>query len=534
MTTEATKSNPRLIKFAIPLLGILAGVQGVDPNIAATALPAASKALSMQGDLQALAASISTLALAASVVSTGLLADRIGRRKVLLAALILSAIGDIIVVLAPQSTFYLAGRAIAGIGLGAVYGAAFAYIRAVSTPKTLPSAIGVFTAVLMAYTVAFTFIGGALSGVDWRLAFLVTPVVAVVCFFVIPLVLPSEPVVSTGKADAIGQIALVIAVAGTLYGIGNLSRGITDPFFFIPLVVGLAASAGFVWREKTYADAFFPIQLFRSPVFLAAILAGLVYNMGNAVAFLQMSNLWHYATRLDSLEVSLWQLPFLLLGVVAGLVFGKRMSKGMSNRTALLIGTVISAAGFVLLAVVSATDSFWIFLIPTGLIGFGIVVTSLPFGNLIMQSAPARYFGPVTSARTTIGQVWYTIGLAISTVMVDKITSGGVIKRLEEAGVPSTQLGTALDKVTVYTSQTHDETSKIGAEVLAGVRDSYLVGFNVTMLVFAAVLLLAGLLGVALLTKTSGDPKGGASSAAHTSDTTAPPDETEGSDSASR
>jgi MFS family permease len=522
MTTEAKTKNPPFIKLAIPLLGILGGVQGVDPNIAATALPEASKALSMQGDLQALAASVSTLALAASVVSTGLLADRIGRRKVLLAALILSAIGDLIVVLAPQSTFYLAGRAIAGIGLGAVYGAAFAYIRAVSTPKTLPSAIGIFTAVLMAYTVLFTFIGGALSDIDWRLGFLVTPVIAVVCFFAIPFVLPSEPVVSTGKADAVGQIALIIAIAGTLYGIGNLSRGILDPFFYLPLLIGIVASAGFVWREKTYAQAFFPIELFRSPVFLAAILAGLVYNLGNAVAFLQMSNLWHYATRLNSLEVSLWQLPFLLSGVAAGLVFGKRMSKGLSNRTALLIGTILSAVGFVLLAVVSRADSFWVFLVPTGIIGFGIVVASLPFGNLIMQAAPARYFGPVTSARTTIGQVWYTVGLAISTVMVDRITSGGVIKRLEEAGVPSTQLGTALDKVTTYASQTHDETSKIGAEVLAGVRDSYLVGFNITMLVFAAVILLAGLLGVALLTKTSGDPRGGAGSA---SDPSAEPTE---------
>jgi len=322
-------------------------------------------------------------------------------------------------------------------------------------------------------------------------------------------------VVSTGKADAPGQIALILAIGGSLYGIGNLSRGLNDPYFYLPILLGAAGAIAFIVRESKSEHAFFPIALFKSPIFLAAIMAGLVYNMGNAVAFLQMSNLWHYATRIDSLEVSLWQLPFLLAGVLAGLLVGKQMSKGLSNRTALLIGTLITAVGFVLLAVVSAANSFWIFLIPSGLIGFGIVVTSLPFGNLIMQAAPARYFGPVTSARTTIGQVWYTIGLAISTVMVDKITSGGVVKRLEEAGVPSTQIGTALDKVTTYASQTHEESSKVGAEVLAGVRDSYLVGFNVAMITFAAILLLAGLIGVALLTKTKGDPDGGASSAAN-------------------
>ena len=41
----------------------------------------------MTGGLVALAASISTLALSATVISTGLIADRLGRRPVLMAAL---------------------------------------------------------------------------------------------------------------------------------------------------------------------------------------------------------------------------------------------------------------------------------------------------------------------------------------------------------------------------------------------------------------------------------------------------------------
>ena len=521
MTAPATTGHSRRAVLAIALLGILAAIQGSDPNIAATALPEASKALGMEGDLQALAASISTLALAASVVSTGLLADRIGRRKVLLGALVLSIVGDLIVVLAPQATFYLGGRLLAGIGLGAVYGAAFAYIRAVSNPKNLPATIGLFTAILMAFTVMFTFMGGPLSEVDWRLAFLVIPVASALCFAAIPFVLPKEPVVSTGSADAPGQIALVVAIVGVLFGIGNLSKGFGDPYFFLPLVVGVIAAVLFVIRESRYPEAFFPVALFKSPVFLAAIMAGLVYNLGNGVAFLQMSNLWHYAADIDALQVSLWQLPFLMFGVLAGLGFGRFMNAGMSNRLALLIGTIITAAGFVSITFASSSGSFWAFFIPTGLIGFGIVAASLPFANLVMQSAPPRYFGPVTSARTTIGQVWFTIGVAISTVMIDKITSGGVIDRLKQAGVPPTQMGTAVDRVTTYASQTHQETSSSGAEVMAGVRDSYIVGFNVTMLVFAAIITLAGLIGVALLTKTTGDPTGGVSSAAST--TTTPP-----------
>ena len=56
---------------------------------------------------------------------------------------------------------------------------------------------------------------------------------------------------------------------------------------------------------------------------LAAILAGFVYNFGNAVVFLQLTNLWQYVNGLKTLEVSLWQLPLLLSGIIAGLVTGR-------------------------------------------------------------------------------------------------------------------------------------------------------------------------------------------------------------------
>lgn len=517
VATHSAATNPPLVKFAIPLLGILGGVQGIDPNIAATALPEASKALGMEGSLQALAASIMTLALAASVVTTGLLADRIGRRKVLMAALVISIVGDLIVAVAPQSGMYLAGRAIAGVGLGAVYGAAFAFIRAVAKPGHLPKAIGQFTAVVMLFTVIFTFAGGALASIDWRLAYIVVPATALLSLLVIPFVLPHEPVVATGNPDIAGQAALIVAIVGVLYGINNISMGVTDPMFFVPLVVGIAAAALFMIHEHRSPHAFFPVTVFKSPIFLAAVMAGLVYNVGNGVAFLQMSNLWHYATRIDSFDVSLWQIPFLLAGVAAGLGVGQLMSRGMTNRLALFLGTAITVVGFVSMAAVSSAESFWVFALPISIIGFGIVVAAIPFGNLIMQSAPPQYFGPITSARTTIGQIWYTIGVAISTVMINRITTGGVTDRLKEAGVSPTQMGTALDHVRVYASETHSDPSKKGAEALAGVRDSYLAGYDVTMLVFAAIIGFGGLLGVALLTKNHGDPHpaGGASSAAH-------------------
>ncbi len=73
MTTPVnSKSAPKvpsakMLKLAVPFLGVLGALQGADPNIVSTALVGATRGLDMTGGLVALAASISTLALAASV-----------------------------------------------------------------------------------------------------------------------------------------------------------------------------------------------------------------------------------------------------------------------------------------------------------------------------------------------------------------------------------------------------------------------------------------------------------------------------------
>ena len=87
--TKAAKAGTVGLVF----LGLLQAIQAADPNIASTALLSAGTALNM-GTLSALAASISTFILAATVITTGMLADRLGRKKVLLAALLISAVGD--------------------------------------------------------------------------------------------------------------------------------------------------------------------------------------------------------------------------------------------------------------------------------------------------------------------------------------------------------------------------------------------------------------------------------------------------------
>ncbi|MEX0768115.1 MAG: MFS transporter [Microthrixaceae bacterium] len=487
-------------KAIIPVLGFLAAIQGVDPNIASTALVGASRGLQMSPGTVSLAASISTLALAATAITSGVLADRLGRRRVLLAGLFACIIGDLMTAVAPAPFMYLAGRIIVGLGFGAVYGAAFALIRFVRTPRQFPAAMGIFTAVLAITAITFTFVGGALAGISWRIAFLVVPFLCAIGVALTVAVVPVQPRVGVGlKADVAGQLLLGGAIVGLLFGCSRSGGGLLRPDSGGALLLGVVLLLGFVIWESRYAEHFFPLEVLRKPLFFAAVCAGFVYNFTNAIVFLQLANLWQYLLKLGAMTVSLWELPFLFSGIAGAVIFGRLMKKGTTNRRALLVSGISTASGLMLLALARDSDTLMGFLPGIVLAGFGCMVASLPYGNLIIQVAPTKYFGPVTSSRTTFGQFFYAAGLALGTVFIDGLTKGGTVSRLKAAGVPPSHVGAGLDAVSAYATKGTKASTELGQKALGAAAPAYVAAFGILMVVTAVLVLIASVIGAYLL-----------------------------------
>ncbi len=502
----------RVSGLAVPFLGFLGAVQGSCPNVASTALVGASRSLHMVGSTQALAASIQTMAIAATVISTGLLADRLGRRNVLMAALIVGAIGNLVVLAAPSPVVYMVGMAITGVGLGAVYGAAFGYLTAVVPRERMAGAMGVFTAVVMAGTVVLTFVGGSLASSHWRLAFLLIPVACLACLAVTPVLLPRVGRITGDELDLPGQGLLMAGVLLVLYSASQFAHSLTSPGTLVPLVLGTVLLVSFFVWESRYEGHFFPVGIFRSPVFVAALCAGFIYTFGTAVAFLQVTNLWQYVNGLATARVAVWQLPLLVAGIVSGLVTGRLMTRGLTARTTVLAGGVVSAAGFVLLATSHGSTSLLGFLPGLVLTGAGVIIAAVPFGSLILAEAPERYLGPVSSSRTTFGQFFYTIGFSVSAVVIDRLTDGGVVQRMEHAGVPANQLSTGLDAVSVYASNGTAPTTSAGRVAIRDAVVSYGHAFSTMFLLAGGLTLVAGVVAFVLLSGGTGTPPADAAS----------------------
>ena len=503
----------------MPLLGLFAGIQAADPIINTNALVKAARALGMSAGVETLAASISTLALAATVMSTGLLADRLGRRRVLTGALLVAIAGDVLVALAPSSGVFLLGRAVSGIGLGAVFAAAFAYLRVVTTPPTLARAVGIFSAVGSVTMIVLSYLGGILATGNWRVAFLLVPVVAAVGFPATLRILPVEDPIKLPGRDLAGQILLALGVIFFLVGASHAVKGFTRPETLIGLSGGVVLLAAFALVEQRRANAFFPLGIFRSPLFLAAMGAGFIYNFGMSVTVLQMADVWQYADRFKDSAVSLGQFPFFFAGIGSAVFVGHRMSAGLRARTVILVASLVAAAGFFSLLGHDEHSSYLSYVPALILVGAGVTAASVPYGSLVIESIGPRFrrfFGPVTSSRTTIGQFAYALGLAFSTVMVDRLTDGGVVHRLESAGVPPSQTGQGLDQLSLYVQAGKNPSTALGQRTMAAAATSYSHAFVATMCATGALMLLAGVLSWWVLGRR--DPYAGDGAAAAAAD----------------
>lgn len=420
-TAETIKSDRTLVRRAVLLAGVLASLQIADPVVTSLALPKAGQSLNMTASTLALAASISTLCLAATVMLMGALADRIGRRRLMSIATIGFIAGDLIVVLSPQTAVFMLGRAIAGICVGGVLATAYAYVRTVSPPGKLGANLGLFGATQASLAIPICVIAAGLASINWRLAFLCTPVVAAICLALeaklFPLVVPHLL-----KKQLYGLSIAGLGIAAGLYGISQSGTNILSPSVAAPILIGLGLVAVAVILGFKSARPAYPIRIFRSPVFVAAAVSGALWNLSLSVAQFQSSNLWQYAHELEPFTVSILQLPFTLAFVGGAFLVGRLLTNGKKPRDIIAVGLLVVAVGFVLMSLTGASPVAIAFVVALMVAGFGAGATNIAQSQILITEAPDEFVGSVAASRTTFGQIGYTLGLAGGSVVTTLMT----------------------------------------------------------------------------------------------------------------
>lgn len=223
--------------------------------------------------------SLYLLAMAAAVLSAGVIAETVGRKRVILSALLLMAAGAMVGVVASISAggvmpLLLTAQATAGVGAGALLPTTLATINTtVTDPARRARAVAGWGGGTTGGLAGGVLAGGVISQwLSWGWVYVLVAVLAAAVAGFAASALRRAPTSDPGL-DVVGQATATLGIVALIFG---FIRGGSSGFLSAPaLLAYLVAAAAFVvcaLHERRTRRPLIPPGMFRAPLFNAAAL----------------------------------------------------------------------------------------------------------------------------------------------------------------------------------------------------------------------------------------------------------------------
>ncbi len=320
------------------------------------------------------------LAMTTLIVSVGRLGDIIGRRRLLLAGIVLFTVASALCGVAPKLWLLIAARAAQGVGAAIIMVLSMAFVGETVPKAKTGSAMGLLGTMSAIGTALGPSLGGVLiAGLSWRAIFLVNVPLGILAFVLAHRHLPvdrRQPKTDRAGFDTVGTLLLALTLAAYALAM-TIGRG---SFGALNMALLLAAAFGLALFVRTEARAASPLirpAMFRDST-LSASLA-----MSALVATVMMATLVvgpFYLARTLGLDAALVGLvlsvgPFVvaLTGVPAG-----RLADRFGAQRLTIIGLIAIAAGSFLLSMMPATLGIPGYIAPIVVVtvGYGLFQTA--------------------------------------------------------------------------------------------------------------------------------------------------------------
>jgi EmrB/QacA subfamily drug resistance transporter len=212
------------------------------------------------------------LAITTLIVSVGRLGDVIGRRRLMLAGIVLFTVASLLCGVAPTLWLLIAARALQGLGAAIMMVLTMAMVGEAVPKAKAGSAMGLLGTMSAIGTTLGPTLGGVLiAGFGWPAIFLINVPLGILTFLLAYNYLPhdnKEPKVGRVRFDAMGTVMLVLTLAAYALAmtIGRSSFSSTSLVFLLAAIVGASL---FLLVESRAASPLIPLALFRNPTLSA-------------------------------------------------------------------------------------------------------------------------------------------------------------------------------------------------------------------------------------------------------------------------
>jgi EmrB/QacA subfamily drug resistance transporter len=422
----------------------------LDQLVVSTALP---RIVGDLGGLNHLSWVVTAYVLASTITTPlyGKLGDLYGRKRLLIAAIVIFLVGSALSGLSHSMDQLIAFRALQGLGAGGLMVGAIATIGDLVSPRERGQYMGYMMGAMMVAMIAGPLVGGYITEtLSWRWIFYINMPIggAALAYIFWALRLPSHKVQHTidylGAAVlAIGATAIVLV---TTWGGSQYAWG-SAPILSL-IVVGAVCVALFIWVEHRAVEPILPIHVFKNRNFSLA--SGMSFLLGlsmfGAMTFLP---LYQQTVQHASPTVSgLLLIPMMLGATVMSVVAGQITARTGRYKALPIVGGAAMAVGMLLLSNLGVATARWTsaaFFVVLGIgMGFLMQVTTL----IAQNSVHPKDMGVASSSRTFFQQIGGSIGVSIFGVLFTRSLLTAIHSRLP--GVPFTAASThQLNPITV-------------------------------------------------------------------------------------
>jgi EmrB/QacA subfamily drug resistance transporter len=385
----------------------------LDITVVNVALPDIQRSLhSSFSDLQWVVDAYS-LTLAAFLLTSGSLADLLGRRRIFAIGLIVFSGASAACGLSTTPLMLNLARAVQGTGGAMMFATSLALIAAAFRGRDRGTAFGVFGAVTGAAVAVGPVLGGVItSTIGWQWIFFVNVPIGLVAVFV-TLTQVSES--RDPEATGVDWLGLVSFSGGLFMLVYALVQGNEKGWGSTEIVALLAGAVVllvvFLIAELSQRRPMLDLALFRRPAFTGASIVAFSIAASYFSMFLYLTLYLQDVLGYSPLQAGIRFLPTTLLSFAVAPVAG-RLSVRMPVRLLLGSGLVLIGIALLMMTAITATSTWTLLIPPFVLAGAGVGLVNPPLASTAIGVVPHERSGMASGINATFRQVGIATGIA--------------------------------------------------------------------------------------------------------------------------
>lgn len=319
----------------------------LDSNVVGVILPSIARDLHAGFAQVEWVVSAYVLCFASMLLPAGVIADRFGRKQVLICGLVLFAVASWACGAAPSAMLLYSARAVQGIGAAFLLAPSLATIgHRFRDPAERAHAWAVWGGIMGLTMVISPLVGGGIETLfGWRWTFYVNvPVCAVLLFAVLRTIeesresapRPLDPAGMLGFTSAMFMLTWAL-ITGPIAGWLSMA-------FLTRFAISILLFAAFIMIERRRRFPMLDLSLFGALPFIGAIAAMFAYAASSQVMTSLLPIFLQNSRGIGTLAAGITMLPFALAMLVLPHV-GKRLARWLTTRHILSIGLAIVGSG---------------------------------------------------------------------------------------------------------------------------------------------------------------------------------------------